>query len=123
MEKHPDDADALTHLADIAAESGDTEDAAAYYEKAIDVADKSDQQGLRKNLVAFYENAGDFASALKEAKSYVADYPKDTAMQKEYEFLQTRVENSTGDAIEGTVDDGTSADTSSSDSSAASDAQ
>ena len=123
MEKHPDDADALTHLADIAAESGDTEDAAAYYEKAIDVADKSDQQGLRKNLVAFYENAGDFASALKETKSYVADYPKDTAMQKEYEFLQTRVENSTGDAIEGTVDDGTSADTSSSDSSAASDAQ
>ena len=123
MEKHPDDADALTHLADIAAESGDTEDAAAYYEKAIDVADKSDQQGLRKNLVAFYENAGDFASALKEAKSYVADYPKDTAMQKEYEFLQTRVENSTGDAIEGTVDDGTSADTTSSDSSAASDAQ
>ena len=123
MEKHPDDADALTHLADIAAESGDNEDAAAYYEKAIDVADKSDQQGLRKNLVAFYENAGDFASALKEAKSYVADYPKDTAMQKEYEFLQTRVENNTGDAIEGTVDDGTSADTSSSDSSDASDVQ
>ena len=45
------------------------------------------------------------ANALKEAKSYVADYPKDTAMQKEYEFLQTRVENNAGDAIEGTVDE------------------
>lgn len=109
MEKHPKDAEALTHLADIAAEAGDSEDAAAYYAKAIEVADESEQQGLRKNLVAIYENAGDFASALKEAESYVADYPKDTAMQKEYEFLQTRVENNTGDATTENVDDGTDA--------------
>ena len=73
------------------------------------MADESEQQGLRKNLVAIYENAGDFASALKEAESYVADYPKDTAMQKEYEFLRTRVENNTGDATTENVDDGTDA--------------
>ena len=68
---------------------------------------------LQKALVAVYEKNGDFASALEEAKDYVADYPEDETMQKEYEFLQTRVltglENTGTDTPQQTDD--TAADT------------
>ena len=91
MEKHPKDADALEQLASIAADAGDYADAATYYKDAMEAASGDQVKELQKALVAVYEKNGDFASALEEAKDYVADYPEDETMQKEYEFLQTRV--------------------------------
>ena len=91
MEKHPKDADALAQLASIATDAGDYDDAAVYYKDAMEAAQGDQVQELQKSLVAVYEKQGDFAAALEEAKSYVADYPDDSEMQKEYEFLQTRV--------------------------------
>ena len=90
MEKHPKDADALEQLASIAADAGDYADAATYYKDAMEAASGDQVKELQKALVAVYEKNGDFASALEEAKDYVADYPEDETMQKEYEFLQTR---------------------------------
>ena len=106
MEKYPEDADALEQLGEIAAESGDYADAATYYKKAIENASDSQKKGLQKKLVAIYEKSGDFSSALETAKAYVADYPDDADMQKEYEFLQTRVDTS-ADVIDGNIDDTT----------------
>lgn len=104
MEKHPKDADALEQLASIVADAGDYEDAATYYKDAMDAASGDQVKTLQKSLVAVYEKNGDFASALEEAKDYVADYPEDEDMQKEYEFLQTRVltglENTGDDAAQ-----------------------
>ena len=91
MEKHPKDADALEQLASIAADAGDYADAATYYKDAMEAVSGDQVKELQKALVAVYEKNGDFASALEEAKDYVADYPEDETMQKEYEFLQTRV--------------------------------
>ncbi len=106
MDKYPKDADALEQLGEIAAESGDYADAATYYKKSIENAADAQRKGLQKELVAMYEKSGDFSSALETAKAYVADYPDDADMQKEYEFLQTRVDAG-GDVIEGNIDDTT----------------
>ena len=106
MDKHPKDADALKQLGEIAAESGDYADAVTYYSAAIENASDAQKKGMQKELVAMYEQSGDFASALESAKDYVAEYPDDADMQKEYEFLQTRVYTG-GDIIEGNIDDTT----------------
>ena len=106
MDKHPKDADALKQLGEIAAESGDYADAVTYYSAAIENASDAQKKGMQKELVAMYEQSGDFESALESAKAYVEEYPDDADMQKEYEFLQTRVYTG-GDIIEGNIDDTT----------------
>ena len=106
MDKHPKDADALEQLGSIAAQSGDYTDAVTYYSSAIENAKDNQKKQLQKTLVAVYEKGGDFASALQAAGTYVKDYPEDDEMQKEYEFLQTRVDT-TGDVIEGNISDTT----------------
>ncbi len=91
MEKYPEDASALNQLGEIALSAEDYEGAATYFEKALDVAEKNDRQNIQRNLVMAYERAGVFDQALKAAKEYVSEFPNDESMQKEYEFLQTRV--------------------------------
>lgn len=91
MEKYPEDASALNQLGEIALSAEDYEGAATYFGKALDVAEKNDRQNIQRNLVTAYERAGIFDQALKAAKEYVSEFPNDESMQKEYEFLQTRV--------------------------------
>lgn len=91
MEKYPEDASALNQLGEIALSVEDYEGAAVYFEKALDAAEKNDRQNIQRNLVMAYEHTGDFEKALKTAKEYAAEFPNDEMMQKEYEFLQTRV--------------------------------
>lgn len=91
MEKYPEDASALNHLGEIALSAEDYEGAATYFEKALDVAEKGDRQNILRNVVMAYEHAGDFDQAFKAAEEYVSEFPNDANMQKEYEFLQTRI--------------------------------
>lgn len=91
MEKYPEDASALNQLGEIALASEDYESAAVYFEKALDAAEKNDRQNIQRNLVMAYERTGAFDEALSAAKDYVSEFPNDEKMQKEYEFLQTRV--------------------------------
>ena len=91
MEKYPDDADALNELGEMAMRAQEYADAVTYFEKAADVSAKEDLQEIRRNLIAACEYAGEYDKALDAAKDYMEDYPKDETMQKEYEFLKTRV--------------------------------
>ena len=111
MEKYPKDAEALNELGGIALGASEYAEAATYFEKAMEVAEKGENQSIWRNLITAYEYAGEFEKALDEAKDYIVDYPRDDAMQREYEFLQTRVETKTkkqetSTEVQGSVDDG-----------------
>ena len=47
------------------------------------------QEG-RYNLIVAYEKMGDWESAKKELKSYVKDYPDDTRIKRDADFMETR---------------------------------
>ena len=45
---------------------------------------------MRFNVIAAYEQSGDWESAKVKLTEYLEDYPDDEAAQKEMEFLNTR---------------------------------
>ncbi|MCC8141023.1 MAG: tetratricopeptide repeat protein [Lachnospiraceae bacterium] len=90
MEEHPDDAAALGRLGEIALSSGDYEQAISYLTQAKETADEASLGTIVNNLVAAYEYSGDFQSAYNVAGEYLANH-SDEALQREYEFLGTRV--------------------------------
>lgn len=103
MEKYPKDSTALNELGEIALSAEDYEDAVKYFSQAAEVAEKSDLQEIWRNLVVAYERTGDFDNALDIAEDYVGEFPNDESMQKEYEFLQTRASDETGDTGENVI--------------------
>ncbi len=62
------------------------------YKKALDDEKITDElkQETRYNLIVAYEKSGDWDAAKKEMKKYVKDYPDDTRVKREAEFLETR---------------------------------
>lgn len=48
------------------------------------------KQEARYNLIVAYEKIGDWDSAKKELKSYVKDYPEDTRIKRDADFMETR---------------------------------
>ena len=69
------------------------------YEKALDVYKKAlaDEnltdklkQEIQFNLIAVYENMGNWEAAKKQMDSYIKAYPDDERIEREAEFLETR---------------------------------
>ena len=48
------------------------------------------KQEIEFNLIAVYENMGNWDAAKKQMDKYVENYPDDTRVEKEAEFLETR---------------------------------
>jgi tetratricopeptide (TPR) repeat protein len=112
IEKYPQDADALNQLGEICLNAGENEQAVKYLEQALDLNDDTVMQSVERNLVSAYERTGDFDGALQMAALYLEAVPNDETMQKEYEFLQTRIdttaeESDTEDESQDTTDDAT----------------
>ena len=47
-------------------------------------------QEMRYNEVVCYEKLADWENAKQKASEYLIEYPEDTAMEREAEFLETR---------------------------------
>lgn len=110
MEKYPDDAEALGELGAITLAAGEYADAVTYLESALEATQGGSDAEIEKNLIAAYEYSGDFTSASSLARDYLETY-SDAEVEREYEFLKTRVnggntDSSTGDdaAASGTAD-------------------
>ncbi len=68
------------------------------YDKAEDYLDKGINCGeikasrmLKKNMVILYERMKQYRKARNLAKSYLTEFPDDSDMQKELEFIKTRI--------------------------------
>lgn len=73
----------------------DYESALVYLEQGIELQENLESlnetyKEMRYNKVVCYEGLMDWESAKAEAEAYIALYPDDTEMQKEYTFLKTR---------------------------------
>lgn len=100
LAENPEDGEALNLLGEISMSGGNYTQAVSYFKSAIVSADEEAAASYRKNLIAAYEYAGSFEKALEEAKSYLRTY-QDADVQKEYEFLKTRVVQKTAVSSDG----------------------
>lgn len=66
--------------------------ALSYYRLALSAedADKGLIREVKFNMIAAFEQSGDWESARAKLKEYIAEYPDDEKAQKEAEFLETR---------------------------------
>ena len=96
MEKYPEDAEALGELGAIALSAGEYEDAVTYLESALEASEGGTDAEIEKNLIAAYEYSGDFESASSLAREYLEVY-SDAEVEREYEFLKTRVSGTDAD--------------------------
>ncbi len=90
MEKYPEDADALGELGAIALSAGEYADAVTYLQSALDASEGNEDAETEKNLIAAYEYSGDFVSASNLAREFL-EHHSDPDVEREYEFLKTRV--------------------------------
>lgn len=62
------------------------------YERGLASEDLTEEleQEIQFNLIAVYENMGNWDAAKKQMDKYVEKYPDDTRVEKEAEFLETR---------------------------------
>jgi len=67
-------------------------DAVDYFKKAQEDENNSDKltQEISYNLIAAYEQSGDYDSAKTHLKEYVKNYPNDEKAKKDYDFWSTR---------------------------------
>lgn len=91
LSQHPDDAEALNEAGTIQLNAGDYESALKAFQQAVKADPEGKDQQLQKNLIYAYEYTGDFDTAYDLMKDYIDQYPNDQEAQREYEFLQTRV--------------------------------
>lgn len=110
MEKYPEDAEALGELGAIALSAGEYEDAVTYLESALEAVEGGKDAQIEKNLIAAYEYSGDFGSASDLARTFLESY-SDPEVEREYEFLKTRVSGSQGAAEAGKEENGGSEET------------
>lgn len=73
-------------------EVGECDLALDAYENALAKEDLTEEleQEIQFNLIAVYENMGNWDAAKKQMDKYVEKYPDDTRVEKEAEFLETR---------------------------------
>lgn len=62
------------------------------YEKALAASDITEElkQEVQFNLIAVYENMGNWEAAKKQLEKYIKAYPDDARIEKEADFLETR---------------------------------
>lgn len=85
------DGNAQYKLGLILMETKDYKGALEYFQKALKSGSIEEETVIQKNQMICYEKMQDYKSALQIAKSYVAKYPEDLEMKKEFLFLSTRV--------------------------------
>ena len=68
------------------------EKALNFYNLALEDEDNSEEmeQEIRYNIIAAYEQTGDWESVKVKLEEYLEDYPDDEDAKKEAEFLETR---------------------------------
>lgn len=66
------------------------ETALEFIKAGLKAENQSAVKELKYHEVIYYETMQEFETARDKAKEYLAEYPEDEQMQKEYEFLQTR---------------------------------
>ncbi len=71
-------------------DSGAYEDALSVIQSGIALGESGVLKDLLMEEIACYERLGDFESAREKAGDYLKNYPDDTVMLKEYEFLRSR---------------------------------
>lgn len=71
---------------------GDPSSALNYFNLGLDFEGNSKElnQEIQFNMIAAYEQTGDWESAKIKLKEYLDEYPDDAEAQKEMEFLETR---------------------------------
>lgn len=69
----------------------DYEKALKAFQSGIKLNDSEVMQALQFNEVVAYENLLDFEKALEKANAYLKTYKKDKTMEREYEFIKSRV--------------------------------
>ena len=80
----------LTLLGNREMDTGNYEQALAYYQQALKCEAITNEQELRKNEVAALERCGQYDEAKEKIAAYCEDYPSDQEAAQEKAFLETR---------------------------------
>lgn len=102
-----DDSQAMNALGEIEMAKGNYAAAISYFEQGLSAENADNQRELMQNCIAAYEYAGDFSAAYLMAQQYIALYPDDDSVQREYIFLSTRQSAETQETTE--AEEGTEA--------------
>lgn len=86
------DAEALNSLAEIEMQKENYSGALTYLEQGIAMENASNKRALMQNMIICYEYTGNFGQAWNLIQEYVQVYPEDENANREYTFLQNRVE-------------------------------
>lgn len=87
-EKAPE---AYNQIAGCYIELEDFENASDYIDKGMEFGVTNAGMVLGRNRVVLYERTGKYKKAKKAANSYLEKYPGDKEMEKELEFIKTRI--------------------------------
>ena len=90
LSDHSDDVIICNHLGMCKLQSGDAQAALDYFNRALNMEDKSMTQTLKFNQIVAYEYLGEFDQASVLMKKYLQSYPDDQEAIREYEFLKSR---------------------------------
>lgn len=93
LESGAADAEAMNALAEIAMAKGDYETALSYVNQGLAMETVANKRELLQNQVICLEYTADFTGAWQAVQEYVALYPGDLDMQREYIFLKNRQES------------------------------
>lgn len=85
------DVDVYNQLSALCMEEGDYDKAQTAVTKGLSYGNTSARQMLLKNQVLLYERQKKNEKAKKAAQDYIKLYPDDTGMQKELQFIETRI--------------------------------
>ncbi len=77
-------------LGNVAMDQGNYEDALGYFEKGLACKKVTNDQELKKGVIAALEKSGQFEEAKKKVAEYLEKYPGDEKIQEEQNFLNTR---------------------------------
>lgn len=87
------DAEVMNALAGLAIAKADYETALSYVNQGLAMENHSCKRELLQNQVICLEYAADFTGAWQVAQEYIALYPNDLDMQREFIFLKNRQES------------------------------
>ncbi len=90
VENYPESSVALNVQGCEAFERADYETAITCFLQGLAVDDLTNEQELKRNLIASYEFMGDFDTAWSYAKEYIEKFEDDEEMQREAEFIKSR---------------------------------
>lgn len=90
LETGAEDSVAMNALAELAIAKGNYEMALQYANQGMAMGEVPNKRALMQNQIIACEYTGDFAAAWEIVQEYVALYPEDMSVQREYTFLKNR---------------------------------